>query len=80
MGRPGVPSAIRAVTPDDANDLPGGSARISVSTSGAYAVIAHSDTVSVIINMTAGVVHPTLIKRVLATGSVSTAGIAAHYE
>ncbi len=80
LGLPNVASALRAVTPDDSNDLPGGSAFISVATAGNYTVIAHSDTASVTVNLAAGVVHPTLIRRVFAAGAASTSGIVAHYR
>jgi len=80
LGLPNVASALRAVTPDDNNDLPGGSAFISVATSGNYSVIAHSDQSAVTLNLAAGMVHPTLVRRVLSTGAASTSGIVAHYR
>lgn len=80
LGKPGVPTALRAVTPTDATDLPGGSARISVTTAGVYRLVAHSDSAAVDVQLAAGVVHPTLIRQVYASGSASAVGVVAHYE
>lgn len=75
----GVPSSLAAVTASDTVDFPGGSARISVTTAGAYQVLAHSDSVPITLQLAAGVMHETLIRRVFVTGSASAAGIVAHY-
>jgi hypothetical protein len=75
-----TPTSLAAVVASDTVDLPGGSARISVTTAGAYQVIAHSDSAPVTLQLAAGVMHETLIRRVYATGSVATVGIVAHYS
>lgn len=77
----GFASSGKAVTPNDAVDLPDGPCfGVSVTTAGAYKVtfVDDADAAPVTVYCAAGY-NPFGLKRIWATGSVSTSGITALY-
>ena len=77
-----TPSIAKAVTPADGADLPDGPCTgLSITTAGAYSVVMAADATNtaVLVYLAAGL-NDIAVKRVRATGSVSTSGITALYS